>query len=127
MPRYRKKPIEVDAIQFTNGNSVQVAQFITNGGGTFRTDTHPTDGTHDVFHIHTLEGEMRASDGDWIVKGIQGEFHPVKPDIFEATYETAQTPQQRCCGRPETCDYCTQCADFQARHVGDRFSSDSRA
>ena len=87
MGRYRKKPVEIDAIQFTGGNSVQVAQFITDGGGTFRADTHPRDGAQDVFYIRTLEGDMRAVDGDWIVKGVQGEFYPVKADIFEATYE----------------------------------------
>ncbi len=39
------------------------------------------------WHIHTLEGPMHVSDGDWIIKGIAGEFYPCKPDIFEATYE----------------------------------------
>ncbi len=37
--------------------------------------------------IATLEGEMRAGVGDWIIRGVQGEFYPIKPDIFEATYE----------------------------------------
>jgi hypothetical protein len=39
--------------------------------------------------IHTLEGVLTASPGDWIIKGVQGEFYPCKPDIFEATYEAA--------------------------------------
>jgi len=87
MARYRKKPVEIEAVQFTAGNSVQVAQFIADGGGTFRTETHPRDGAQDIFYIRTLEGEMRAVDGDWVVKGVQGEFYPCKPDIFAATYE----------------------------------------
>ena len=37
--------------------------------------------------IRTLEGDMRADDGDWIIKGIKGEFYPCKPDIFESSYE----------------------------------------
>jgi hypothetical protein len=41
----------------------------------------------DAIEISTLEGVMRADPGDWIIKGIAGEFYPVKPDIFEATYE----------------------------------------
>jgi hypothetical protein len=87
--RYRKKPVEIEAVQFAGGNSVQVAQFITEGGGAFRADTHPTDGTHDVFYIETLEGEMRAVDGDWIIKGVAGEFYPCRDAIFRATYEPA--------------------------------------
>ncbi|MFE4818619.1 hypothetical protein ACFRFU_19730 [Streptomyces sp. NPDC056704] len=90
MARYRKKPVEIDAIQFSGGNSVQVAQFITEGGGTFRAETHPTDGTHDLFYIHTLEGDMRASDGDWIIRGVKGEFYPCRDDIFRATYEAVE-------------------------------------
>lgn len=38
-------------------------------------------------HVHTLEGAIHLSDGDWLIKGVQGEFYPVKPDIFAATYE----------------------------------------
>jgi hypothetical protein len=38
-------------------------------------------------NIHTLEGNMIASVGDWIIKGVKGEFYPCKPDIFESTYE----------------------------------------
>lgn len=41
---------------------------------------------YDIF-VHTLEGEMRVNSGDWIIRGIKGEFYPCKPDIFEATYE----------------------------------------
>lgn len=46
-------------------------------------------GYHGYFTIQTLEGEMRAEYGDWIIKGIKGELYPCKPDIFEATYEAA--------------------------------------
>lgn len=85
--RYRKRPVEVEAVQLAGGNSVQVATFITEGGGTFRADTHPTDAKQDVFYITTLEGDMRATNGDWIIRGVQGEFYPCRDDIFRATYE----------------------------------------
>lgn len=42
------------------------------------------------FYIFTMEGEMCASEGDWIIKGVAGEFYPCKPDIFEATYEAVE-------------------------------------
>ncbi|KEH89135.1 sugar ABC transporter substrate-binding protein [Clostridium novyi A str. BKT29909] len=42
--------------------------------------------------IHTLEGDMKANVGDWIIKGVKGELYPCKPDIFEKTYESIETP-----------------------------------
>ncbi|MFF9309907.1 hypothetical protein ACF1BS_03260 [Streptomyces sp. NPDC014748] len=50
-------------------------------------DTETVEADGDVFYIHTLEGEMRATDGDWIIKGVAGEFYPCRDDIFRATYE----------------------------------------
>lgn len=44
-------------------------------------------GLSDAYYIETPEGRMKANPGDWIIKGIKGEFYPCKPDIFEATYE----------------------------------------
>jgi hypothetical protein len=90
MTQYRKRPVVIDAIQMTGGNTLQIVQFIRDGGGRYSTSTHPTDATQDQVFIHTLEGEMRAADGDWIVRGVQGEFYPVKPDIFDATYEPVE-------------------------------------
>lgn len=85
--KFRKKPVEIDAIQFIDGNSVEIANFIIDGGGSFRAVTHPRDGSKDEIFIQTLEGEMKAINGDWVIKGIKGEFYPCKPDVFEATYE----------------------------------------
>jgi hypothetical protein len=77
--KYRKKPVVIDAIQWTGENRHELERFITT-----RRDmlSHST-----VISIHTLEGTMRAEIGDYIIKGVQGEFYPCKPDIFEATYE----------------------------------------
>ena len=47
-------------------------------------------GRADNLRIRTLEGEMRAEQGDWIIRGVQGEFYPCKPDIFDATYEAVE-------------------------------------
>jgi hypothetical protein len=95
MGRYRKKPVVIEAIQNTGGNSNEVLAFCfaderwkegidseyVNGPGIGYT---PPLGT---FDIPTLEGTMTAQVGDWIIRGVKGELYPCKPDIFEATYE----------------------------------------
>lgn len=81
MNRYRKKPVEIEAIR------------VPDEGGEFTPDEvhwlpdgveRTPDGS--VF-IHTLEGIMEARPGDWIIRGVKGEFYPCKPDIFAATYD----------------------------------------
>lgn len=82
MPKYRKKPVVIEAMQFTNEMKDRVFHFVTcNKAPSFDDDGNPT------MKIQTLEGVMIASLGDWIIKGVQGEFYPCKPDIFAATYE----------------------------------------
>lgn len=76
--KFRKKPVVIEAEQFRP--NVEVLPFakdhvvMYDGGRWF---------------IETLEGEMTVSDGDWVIKGVRGEFYPCKPDIFAATYEPA--------------------------------------
>lgn len=84
--RFRKKPVVIEAVQFTgtNHSADEVMQFVAAGEVQCSGSTEP--GNEHVL-IPTLEGEMRASVGDWIIKGVQGEFYPCKPDIFAATYE----------------------------------------
>ena len=80
--RYRKKPVEVEALQFTNDTKDQVFNWVQGTRYPGRDDTgRPT------LTIQTLEGDMVASLGDYIIRGVKGEFYPCKPDIFEATYE----------------------------------------
>jgi hypothetical protein len=82
MPRFTKKPVSIEARRFTNNNEADDAQMnelvAWIGGTAFHNGT-------DIF-IPTLEGEMRAMCGDWIIRGVNGEFYPCKPEIFEATY-----------------------------------------
>jgi len=77
MRKFRKKPVVIEAVQFTPLTIEACEEFV--GGDMGNTP----DGTV----IATLEGAMHVSVGDWIIKGVQGEFYPCKPDIFEATYE----------------------------------------
>ncbi len=84
--KYRKKPIVIEAMgPLTAKNSVEIATWC--GGG----EASHQEGGHNVYDgalfVVTLEGTMRASLGDWVIKGVAGEFYPCKPDIFEATYE----------------------------------------
>lgn len=77
MDTFKKKPVEIEAIQFTGNNWGEIETFVPVG-------KYNDDGT---FQIITLEGEYKCSVGDWVIKGIAGEFYPCKPDIFVETYE----------------------------------------
>ena len=80
--KYRKKPVVIEAEQFTEENKDRAFNFITcNCYPEFNETEKP------AIKIETLEGIMTAVLGDWIIKGVKGEFYPCKPDIFEATYE----------------------------------------
>lgn len=84
--RFRKKPVEVDAAQFTHATAPAVTQWLTEHDAAYM--FHGDDFTGEVYlEIYTLEGTMTAQPGDWIIRGVQGEFYPVKPQIFAATYE----------------------------------------
>ena len=92
LAQYRKKPVVIEAIQWNGcGNRTEVEEFI---GQELRTclesDTAYEAGMGSpIFSlkIPTLEGEMKAMPGDYIIKGVHGEFYPCKPDIFYKTYE----------------------------------------
>lgn len=83
MGRFRKKPVEVEAIQFTGENHREIIEFT---GGQAYIGGPGADDRSDVMTIPTLEGPRRASAGDWIICGVAGEFYPCKPEIFEETY-----------------------------------------
>ncbi|HEX3781699.1 MAG TPA: hypothetical protein VHX38_18710 [Pseudonocardiaceae bacterium] len=76
--RYRKKPVEIEAMRFESVNDGSV--IATWCGGANEKSPEGID-------IPTLEGTMRANLGDWVIRGVAGEFYPCRDDIFEATYE----------------------------------------
>jgi hypothetical protein len=80
--KYRKKPVIVEAIQFTEKTKDEVFNFIRcTKQGLYDKERNP------IIIISTLEGEMKVELNDWVIRGIKGEFYPCKPDIFEKTYE----------------------------------------
>lgn len=85
MPEYRKKPVVIEARQLL-GNASEIVSWIVEHGGNA---SYQLDDNGSVF-IRTLEGTMEAQQGDFVIKGVHGEFYPCKPDIFEATYDAVE-------------------------------------
>lgn len=95
--KYRKIPVVIDAVQWTGENQREMFDFLTNYEKT--DDYMSASGEHFIIDhnavkgglvIKTLEGEHIASIGDYIIRGVAGEFYPCKPEIFEKTYERAE-------------------------------------
>jgi hypothetical protein len=95
MPQFRKKPVVIEARQFTGGWAEDIIAWVNeNRSAGQKAYVGRDTGVHLV--IPTLEGPHRADVGDWIIKGVAGEFYPCKPEIFEATYEAVtDEPQWR--------------------------------
>lgn len=87
---YRKRPVEIHAMQLIDdlSNQIAVANWIIRNGGQVRFPF-----VEPCLYIKTLEGEMRADIGDYVIRGVKGELYPCKPDIFEATYDTVEENQ----------------------------------
>jgi hypothetical protein len=83
----RKKPVEIQAVRFTISNGGPAAKWCGGRNMCIATPTSSTDAAVEWIDIPTLEGVMRANLGDYIIRGVQGEFYPCKPDIFDATYD----------------------------------------
>lgn len=89
--QYRKKPVVIEAMLYEGVESIPEAEKFV--GKSFKIGSASYDGkkyTTAVVSIETLEGDMYISKGDYIIKGLKGEFYPCKPDIFEATYEALE-------------------------------------
>jgi hypothetical protein len=81
--KFRKKPVEIEARQLTFDSLHEIIEWLpTNSVEEYEWGAERT-----YIVIGTLEGLMTATEGDWIIKGVKGEFYPCKPDIFEITYE----------------------------------------
>lgn len=96
MDKFRKKPVVIEAIKWTGENLKEIIDF---------TGLHPSAlkfswkeycdlVNREGLKIFTIEGPLHASIGDWIIKGVKGEFYPCKPDIFETTYERVESQCQ---------------------------------
>ena len=97
--KYRKKPVEIEAIQYSGFNLAEVLEFT---GRHSRFDEWFSDiedyrahvlRNGNIFKVFTLEGTMKAKPGDWIIRGVNGEHYPCKPDIFEKTYEVCDAQE----------------------------------
>jgi hypothetical protein len=111
--KFRKKPVVVEAIRWTGENVQELAEFVAGGKLTpttvdniFDSLVSQTSYTWQIYFglsrapvppcnpvtclIRTLEGEMKAAVGDWVIKDVKGEFYPCKPEIFEASYERVE-------------------------------------
>lgn len=84
--KYRKKPVVVEAIEFTveTNTLLHLSEFMPEVNVDYNEPDNP------VLKIPTLEGVMAAQQGDFIIKGVNGEFYPCKPDIFHKTYEVVE-------------------------------------
>lgn len=92
--KYRKKPVVIEAVQWNGYNLEEIMNFIDSEFKYNKDNTYYyTDKflySDNELTIRTLEGLMKASIGDYIIKGINGEYYPCKPDIFEKTYEKVE-------------------------------------
>lgn len=82
MPKFRKKPVEIEAVQYVDGGQSEIEAWMIGHGARDQFGV-----SHNNVTIHTLEGVMTAQPGDWVIRGVKGEFYPCKPDIFVATYD----------------------------------------
>lgn len=110
--KFRKKPVVIDAIRFYASITVDDLRVFAG------TETLPFRYADGSIFIQTLEGEMRANPGDWIIKGIKGEFYPCKPDIFKATYEPLIATELAECGG-YYCDESVGHIDCKIAETGD--------
>ena len=94
MAKYRKKPVVIEAIQYTNLNREEIEEFVGKKlKQELESETAYVAGKgapQFSLTIETLEGNHKAMPNDWIIKGVQCEFYPCKPDIFEQTYEKVE-------------------------------------
>jgi hypothetical protein len=88
--KFRKKPVVIEAVQFSgSGDSCTEVTGFLGGPSSGNQRWNSTTNTGGV--ILTLEGEMSFGPGDWIIRGVQGEFYPCRSDIFEQTYEAVES------------------------------------
>lgn len=89
--KYRKRPVVVEAVKWagTEESANEIISWATEHDGGLYYARYTSAGGGDVLVVSTLEGDMRARPGDYIIRGVQNEFYPCAADIFEQTYEPA--------------------------------------
>lgn len=92
--KFRKKPVVIEAVQLTGTLEAfdAAVAFMGAAGGAYNGHLGDSDPYRSWLYIDTLEGKMAAFTGDWIIRGVKGEFYPCKPEVFAATYEPVSTP-----------------------------------
>jgi hypothetical protein len=85
--KFRKRPVEVDAVRYTEETAEEILVWLGRPGGA---DELSSDWQLLPLVVNTLEGDLTASPGDWIIRGVQREFYACKPDIFDSTYEPSE-------------------------------------
>ena len=110
--KYRKRPVVVEAIQWTGKNYKDIQAFAG-----LKIVCHFSELR--VLMVRTLEGDMFASRGDYIIKGTRGEFYPCKPDVFQELYEEAEEPNT-CTATNQPCSMCQPgpCGSRKEAHHG---------
>ena len=88
--KYKKKPVEIEAVQWDGDNWVDVSELIKDVPPMMQRVMWRNEHIPNCLMIRTLEGELTARPGDYIIKGVKGELYPCKPDIFEQTYERVE-------------------------------------
>ena len=86
--KYRKKPVVIEAIVFTRDNFEEVVEFTNGTAHTLKIKRRPNGKCTCI--IPTLEGQHIATEGDYIIRGVKGEYYPCKPDVFKQTYEEVE-------------------------------------
>lgn len=96
MKKYRKKPVVIEAVQLQENNMKEVLAFLKNVKiKMIFSHVEEESKKFKYMIITTLEGDMKANFRDYIIKGVNGEFYPCKPDIFEKTYEEIEEEENR--------------------------------
>lgn len=86
--KFVKRPVEIEAMLFNGKNLTAIQQWMGNALSGYHNERHP--GGKFELYIDTYEGMMTAVVGDYIIKGVKGEFYPCKPEVFALTYEQAR-------------------------------------
>lgn len=90
MPKFKKKPVVIEALQYNGDVYSDIGIFLPLNRNIGVVSDSPFYVRENELYIKTLEGHMHVNKGDWVIKGVHGEYYPCKPDIFDKTYEKVE-------------------------------------